>query len=603
MNLVSAKEISKIIKWDKYGFIGTFMGWIMLKVLRISKLNKIYHKHEGKKDLEFLNAILNDFKIHFEVPPEDLKRIPKEGAFISISNHPLGGIDGILLMKLLIENRPDYKIIGNFLLQRIEPLKNYVMPVNPFEDQKDKKSSYTGLKKALKHIENGCPLGIFPAGEVSTYREGKIFVDKPWESGAVRFIKKAKVPVVPIYFHAKNSLFFYLLAKISPKLRTAKLPSELLTHKSRVIKVRIGNPIKVKDQDNYKTCEAFTEFLRRKTYMLANPYLKEPIRLQAPSLKIQKAPRTIAKAAALDDMLKEIISLRDNNCRLLKSKNYEVFFVSREKIPTILKEIGRLREITFRAIGEGTNKALDLDKYDKYYHHLFLWDTCANRLVGSYRMGLGVEIYKKYGIEGFYLNELFRIESEIYPMMSKTIEMGRAFIIKEYQQKPMPLFLLWKGIIHVTLRNPNHKYLMGGVSISNKFSNFSKSLMIEFMKSNYYDPYIAQYVHPKKEYKVKLNDADKDFIFDATKADMNKFDKIIDELEPGSLRMPVLLKKYVKQNAKVIAFNVDPKFNNSVDGLMYIRIADLPESTVNPVMEEFQLELEKKISEKERNNK
>ncbi|MCK4562162.1 MAG: GNAT family N-acetyltransferase, partial [Flavobacteriaceae bacterium] len=207
----------------------------------------------------------------------------------------------------------------------------------------------------------------------------------------------------------------------------------------------------------------------------------------------------------------------------------------------------------------------------------------------------GKDIYKKYGIEGFYINELFKIEPELNDMMEKTIEMGRAFIIKEYQQKPMPLFLLWKGIVHVTLRYPDHKYLMGGVSISNKFSNFSKSLMIEFMKSHYYDPFVAQYVHPKKEYKVSLKDADKDFVFDTAKADMNKFDKIIDEIEPGNLRLPVLLKKYVKQNAKLVAFNVDPKFNDAVDGLMYIRIADIPESTVKPVMEEFQAKLEQRL--------
>ena len=121
--------------------------------------------------------------------------------------------------------------------------------------------------------------------------------------------------------------------------------------------------------------------------------------------------------------------------------------------------------------------------------------------------------------------------------------------------------------------------------------------MIEFMKSNYWDPYVAQYVRPKKEFKVKLNDADKEFIFDETKADLNKFDKLIEEVEPGSLRLPVLIKKYIKQNAKVVAFNVDPLFNNSVDGLMYIKIADLPESTVKPVMEEFQAELERRHME------
>src|SRR5690606_38892248 len=226
------------------------------------------------------------------------------------------------------------------------------------------------------------------------------------------------------------------------------------------------------------------------------------------------------------------------------------------------------------------------------YHHMFLWDNDAKKIVGAYRMGLGSEIFPKYGINGFYLQDLFRFEPELFEMMSKSIEMGRAFIIKDYQLRPMPLFLLWKGIVHTTLRHPEHNYLIGGVSISNRFSEFSKGIMIEFMKSNYYDPYVAQYINPKKEYKVKLKDADKDFIFDESKADLNKFDKLIDEVETGNLRLPVLIKKYIKQNAKVIAFNVDPLFNNAVDGLMYIRIADLPESTVKPVMEEFQAELE-----------
>jgi hypothetical protein len=230
---------------------------------------------------------------------------------------------------------------------------------------------------------------------------------------------------------------------------------------------------------------------------------------------------------------------------------------------------------------------------------MFLWDDDAKKVAGAYRMGLGSEIYPKYGMDGFYLNDLFRFEPELHDMMHHSIEMGRAFIIKEYQQKPMPLFLLWRGIIHTTLRYPEHNFLLGGVSISNQFSDFSKSLMIEFMKSNYYDPYIAQYIHPKKAFKVKLKDADKDFIFDEAEADLNKFDKIIDELEPGNLRLPVLIKKYIKQNARLVAFNVDPLFNNSVDGLMYIRIADIPESTMKPVMEEFQAELERKLSEKQ----
>lgn len=602
MGLVTSKEVASAVGLSKFGIFGTFVGWILMRVLRISTANKIYNKHKHKNDLEFLNGLLDEFQIEFEIPKEDLKRIPKEGPFITISNHPLGGIDGILLLKLLVEHRPDYKIIANFLLHRIEPLKPYVMPVNPFEGHKDAKSSVAGIKNALLHLREGNPLGIFPAGEVSTYRDGKLMVDKPWEEGAVRLIKKANVPVIPIYFHAKNSKLFYLLSRISDTLRTAKLPSELLSQKHRVIKVRIGKPISVKDQDTYEDIPSFYEFLRKKTYMLANPFEKTPQKiLSTQNLKIPKKAKEISSQKNVESFVKEVDALRAADARLLVSKNYEVFFANAKQIPNILHEIGRLREITFREVGEGTNKSLDLDKYDKYYYHMFLWDSSTNRVAGAYRMGLGKEIYKRYGINGFYIQTLFRIEPELYPMMESTIEMGRAFIIKEYQQKPMPLFLLWKGIVHVTLRYPEHKYLMGGVSISNQFSEFSKSLMIEFMKSHYYDPYVAQYIHPKKEFKVKLKDADKDFVFDAAAADMNKFDKVIDEIEPGALRIPVLIKKYVKQNAKIIAFNVDPKFNNAVDGLMYIKIVDIPDSTVKPVMEEFQAELERKAAEELQN--
>ena len=604
MGLVTSKEIAKVIGLDKFGFIGTFIGWLLVKVLRISAINKIYNNNKGKSDLDFLNGVLKDCKIEFEIPEEDLKRIPKNGPFITISNHPLGGIDGVLLLKLLIEKRADYKIIANFLLHRIEPLKPYVMPVNPFENHKDAKSSVAGIKNALLHLREGKPLGIFPAGEVSTYKDGKLMVDKPWEEGAVKLIKKAQVPVIPIYFHAKNSRLFYVLSKISDTFRTAKLPSEVISQKNRVIKVRIGKPISVKDQAEYKDIPSFYEFIRKKTYMLANPFEKKSPNILSPqNLKIPKKAQKISSQKNAHTFKKEVDKLREEGGRLLESKNYEVFFASAKQIPNLLNEIGRLREITFRDVGEGTNKSIDLDKYDKYYYHMFLWDNNHQCLAGSYRMGLGKDIYKKYGINGFYVQTLFKIEPELYPMMESTIEMGRAFIIKEYQQKPMPLFLLWKGIVHVTLRYPEHKYLMGGVSISNQFSEFSKSLMIEFMKSHYYDPYVAQYIQPKKEFKVKLKDADKDFVFDATQADMQKFDKVIDEIEPGALRIPVLIKKYVKQNARLVAFNVDPKFNNAVDGLMYIKVADIPDSTVKPVMEEFQAELERKATELQNQNK
>ncbi|NKI30839.1 GNAT family N-acyltransferase [Croceivirga thetidis] len=598
MGLVTAKEVAKVINLDRYGVFGTFIGWLLMKITRISNLNRFYKKHKNLPGPDFCDTILEHYDIDFELVEEEFKRLPKSGPYITISNHPLGGIDGVLLLKLMLSQRDDFKIIANFLLHRIAPLKPYIMPVNPFENHKDAKSSVMGFKSALKHIKEGHPLGIFPAGEVSTYRDDKLVVDRPWEEAALKLIRKAEVPVVPIYFHAKNSRLFYRLSKINDVFRTAKLPSELTTQRRRPIKVRIGQPISVANQKEAESLEDFTELLRKKTYLLANVFEKERLIDKVPtSIKIPKPTKKIASAVRTEVLQGEIEKLREKDLRLLQSKNYEVYLAQAKDMPFLLQEIGRQREITFREVGEGTNNAVDLDGFDSYYHHLFLWDDNDKNLVGAYRMGLGSTIFKDHGIDGFYLQDLFRFEPELYGMMSKSIEMGRAYIVKEYQQKPMPLFLLWKGIVHTTLRHPEHKYLIGGVSISNQFSNFSKSLMIEFMKSHYWDPYVAQYIRPKKEFKVQLKDADKEFVFDETEADLNKFDRLIEEVEPGSLRLPVLIKKYIKQNAKVVAFNVDPLFNNAVDGLMYIKIADLPESTVKPVMEEFQAELERKHSE------
>lgn len=603
MSLVNAKEVAKAIRLDRYGPLGTLMGWLLMRLTRISSINRFYRRHKHLEGTEFLEEILSHYEIDFEIPEEDLKRLPKEGSYITISNHPLGGIDGVLLLKLMLGHRPDYKIVANFLLQRIEPLSPYIMPVNPFENHKDVRSSVAGFKRAIEHLREGHPLGLFPAGEVSTYKEDQQFVDKPWEPSALKLIRRAEVPVVPIYFHARNSRLFYALSRINDVFRTAKLPSELTTQRNRPIKVRIGHPISVAAQKEHEDFDEFAELLRRKTYLLSNPYEKERLIDQIPgTLKIPKPAKRIASAVRSEVIEGEIEKLREKDCRLLQSRNYEVFLAQKQDMPFILQEIGRQREVTFRAIGEGTNKSIDLDRFDDYYHHLFLWDDKDKQIVGAYRMGMGGLIFPEHGIDGFYLQDLFRFEPELYGMMEQSIEMGRAYIVAEYQQKPMPLFLLWKGIVHTTLRFPQHKYLIGGVSISNQFSSFSKSLMIEFMKSHYWDPYVAQYIRPKKEFKVKLKDADKEFVFDETEADLNKFDRLIEEVEPGSLRLPVLIKKYIKQNAKVVAFNVDPLFNNSVDGLMYIKIADLPEDTVRPVMEEFQAELEQKLMESGQNN-
>ena len=611
MSLISKNDLIKVSGLNRLGFLKNPVAAAVMYFTKINEVNKLYDVLKDKTGKDFFDSFVRERNLKYIVFEEDLAKIPKTGPFILVSNHPLGAIDGILMTKILSEIRPDFKVMGNFLLEKIKPMEPYVISVNPFENRKEIRNSASGMRETLKHLENGGCVGIFPAGEVSNKNNefGEIH-DKQWEKPALKLIKMAKVPVVPMYFHAKNSRLFYQVSKIHPELQTLMLPAEMMHKREKPIRIRIGKQISVKVLEDHDSVEEMGEFLRKKIYMLQSYYdkrksiaeqLKLPnLKLNFPLLKEENVVQNIIDETPQEDLIKDIESLYKKDKMLFRNGNYEVFFATYSEIPSIMREIGRQRELTFRKIGEGSNLPFDLDNYDEHYHHLFLWDNTGKKLVGAYRMALGSEVMKKFGIDGFYTSSLFEYDPELQPFFRKVIEMGRAYISIEYQQKPFPLFLLWRGIVHVCLRNPEHKFLMGGVSISNKFSEFSKSLMIEFMRSHYYDSAVAQYIHPKNEFKVVMKERDKALFFEDMDADLNKLDKIIDDLEP-ELRLPVLIKKYIKQNAKMIAFNVDPNFNDAIDGLMYIRISDLPEDTIKPVLEElsdfFKAQTEKKSSD------
>ncbi len=597
MSLISKHDLIKASGLSKIGFLKNPVAVAIMKLTKINEVNALYDRLKNKDGKDFFDSFVKERDLKYVVFEEDLAKIPKTGPFVLVSNHPLGAIDGILMGKILTEIRPDFKIMGNFLLEKIEPLKPFVIPVNPFDGRKEAFNSMNGMRETLRHLKDGGCIGIFPAGEVSNKNnELKEIRDKEWEKPALKLIKMANVPVVPMYFHAKNSQLFYQVAKIHPDLQTLLLPAEMMHKRDKPIRIRIGKPVSVKVLKELDTAEELGEFLQNKIYMLKSYYerrksisdlLKLPdLRLNFSLGKEANVVQNIIDETPKEDLIKEIGKLQNEDKMLFRSGNYEIFFADYDSIPSIMREIGRQRELTFRDVGEGSNLPFDLDEYDKHYHHLFLWDTANEKLVGAYRMALGKTVMQKFGINGFYTSSLFEFDQELHPFFRKVIEMGRAYISIEYQQKPLPLFLLWRGIVHVCLRNPDHKFLMGGVSISNKFSEFSKSLMIEFMRSNYYDAAVAQYIHPKNEFKVQLRNRDKNLFFDEVESDLNKLDKLIDDLEP-EMRLPVLIKKYIKQNAKVIAFNVDPSFNDAIDGLMYIRISELPEETINPVLEEM----------------
>ena len=587
MNLIESSDILKAsgkLNRLEGNVGGSIVAKLVMYIMRLNKINKLYSDVYDEDPEAFLDRLIEALGVTIEINEEDLLKIPKEGPFITISNHPFGGLDGIILIKLLSKIRPDYKVMANFLLRKIVPIKDYFLAVNPFEDRKNI-SSTSGIKEALRHLEEGKPLGLFPAGEVSSYKaDSNNIEDKEWGQSVLKMIKKANVPVIPIYFKGSNSLLFQLLGLIHPMLRTVKLPSELLNKKNRIIRMRIGSPISPEIQNSFTDIMQYGKFLRAKTYLLGSS-----LEVKKFFLKTQKAGKHIEPVAPNVDVevLKKEVENITEDYLLFTMKNYSVFCAPTLKIPNVLNEIGRLREVTFRAVGEGTNRSIDLDEFDLYYYHLFIWDNEVSRIVGAYRVGKGKDIIDRYGIKGFYINTLFKIRKDMLPVLYESIELGRSFVIEEYQRKPLPLFMLWKGILYFLIKNPEYRYLIGPVTISGKYTTVSKELIMKFIIRNHWDAELAQCVTPRCRYRVETNDPDVDVMVDASGADIAMLDKMIGDIEPSSDKLPILLKKYISLYGRIIGFNIDPKFNMCLDGLLILDLFDVPMNTIESLSKEM----------------
>jgi putative hemolysin len=565
---------------------GTIIAETLLQIFKYNKLNKVYSELHDKDPIVLVNSIINHLEIHFDIPADDLKNIPSDGSFITVSNHPYRGIDSMLLFKIIFEKRTDFKIVANFLLQDIEPLRNIIIPVNTFETVKNAKSSFSGIKEAIRHVRDGHCIGIFPTGEESRHFEvSKVILDREWLTPALKFIKNAGVPIIPVYFHGTNTRWVHIIGKINPILRSAKLPSELLSKKNKTIKIRIGTPITVKEQTEFKNISQFGRYVRARVYSLGSvlevrKFFDKQSRLQ------KKQPQPVNEPLNPDILAAEVKNV-NAEYELFSTKNYSVICAPTIAIPNIFSEIGRLREVTFREVGEGTNKSTDIDEYDFYYYHLFVWDHAEKKIVGAYRIGKGKEILALYGIKGFYINSLFKLKKKFAPVMSEAIELGRSFITKDYQRKVIPLFLLWKGIMVFLLKHSEYRYLIGPVSISNDLSGFSKSLIVEYVRTYFFDEKLANYVVPRKNFVVKTDKIiDRKIFIDTSERDINKIERIILDIEPG-YKLPILLKKYMEINGKIIGFNIDPKFNNCLDGLLIIDIYEMPPDFIKGLSREM----------------
>lgn len=283
-------------------------------------------------------------------------------------------------------------------------------------------------------------------------------------------------------------------------------------------------------------------------------------------------------------LLAEINSLKEKHV-ILKAAPYILLVCNLEGRPALRQELGRQREITFRLVGESTGQAYDIDSFDDYYEQLIIWDDVAQILVGGYRFGCGDKIFSAYGRKGFYIHCFFEINPAFDEYLPHCLELGRSFIIEDYQRKNLPLYLLWKGILAYMVRHSQYKYLIGPVSISRYYSDFSRKLLMEFAKRHFYHPRFAPWFTPRTPFDPVITLKEKQEILELQETEFD-LDEVLDQLQPEHIQFPILMKQYIRQNARFLGFNLDPNFNNALDGLMILDIADVPENTIELLQRE-----------------
>ena len=581
--IINKSDIMQVIHMR--GPVGWLIATFAMWILGFNKVNKANDRCKQYQGPEFSAHILKDIGIHYDLKPQQYNYIPQDGPFIVIANHPIGSADGMLMNTVIGTMRTDFKIMANFLLTMIPSLKESFIAVNPFSDSVSARSSLAGLRFAKEHLAAGGSLGLFPAGEVSTYQRPKnrsalkrhVVEDIRWPASVIKLIRNANVPVIPVYFEAQNSKWFHFVGRIHPMLRTLNLPNELFNKKGKTIPMRIGKAIMPNELAEFPDLEQLGGYLRSRVYAMEAEF-------NNPNEELMKPPEMVTPISLPRDkkaVVKEFDRLKNGGKKLFDVANYQCYLAEADEIPVAMIELGRRREEAFRATGEGSNQAIDVDDYDKYYKHLILWDAKRKRIAGGYRLGIGSEIFEQHGgVEGFYTSSLFTYDKDFESTLRETIELGRSFVSLEYQKEALPLMLLLKGLMHSLMRYPNAVYFIGPVSISNSYPKFYQSLMVYYLENKHNallpensalptTPFEPDYlkINPRELLRKKMDN-------------FEKFDRFLMRLSDNTYRMPTLVKKYMKVNARIIAFNVDPLFNYSLDGLIILRIKDYPRAEI-----------------------
>ena len=567
---------------------------------------------------DFFSATMRVLKFTYSVPDADLARIPRTGPLFIVSNHPTGGAEGILIGAMLRQARPDFRLLANSLLARMEGIRPWLFPVNPFGGAQAARENRGAMRAALQHLKGGGCLSTFPSGEVAHFLRNDDgswgITDPAWKPHIARMVRATGATVLPVFIHGRNSLLFQCLGLASARARTALLVREFVKARGRHFRLRIGNPIPFAKLKNFASDEAMTEFLRLGTYALHDDAHTEP---DDPALTLKRVlsgrspPNSLLRpflpagerARGQEQEQRQLeqsqeplidpvppvlvqteIEMLPPEARLAGNDTFSVCLFHGEQLPHTLREIGRLRELTFRAVGEGTGKSCDLDAFDKHYDHLVLYDAKSRLIAGAYRLGRTDEILEKSGKRGLYTSTLFHFHPGFFMKLNPAIELGRSFIRAEYQRHPAGMFMLWRGITAYILRHPHCTKLFGPVSINPKYHAFSRRLILEFLKKNSIAADLSEHVSARNPPRsINLRGVDLVRLLEAS-FDMDDLSTLVSGLETDGKSLPILLKHYMKLNGRLISFNVDADFGKCLDGLIVVDVLKIPPRTLKNYM-------------------
>ena len=557
------------------------------KLMSLPTIREYYHSLPKCDDpFIFIEKVLDKLEIRYTPLLDQKNSIPASGSLLIVANHPFGGIDGLVLASIISKVRQDIRILANHFLGLFSELQPILFPVDPFGNRASVKKNACSILKAASWVKNGGLLITFPAGEVSHLSISKREItDPPWHNTIGRLVHLTGSSVLPVFFHGKNSPLFNIAGLVHPLIRTALLPRELLKKRTDIISYKIGHQISYNRLSDIESNNALTSYLRFRTELLGKSEKRQYKIMPFPiSQRKIKKDNSVISPENTDVLLKEI-DLLPKNQKLVRNGDFSVYWARCTQIPHILREIGRLREVTFRATGEGTGKSIDLDRFDHTYIHIFLWNEKNNEAVGSYRLGRTDEILAREGKRGLYTYTLFKYRDSFLNNMGPALEMGRTFIRAEYQKSYSSLLLLWKGIGHYIVNNMKYRYLFGAVSISRDYESYSRKLMVSFLEINHGIPGLSKMIKPRTPFRIIGSRPGINRVLHWGN-DIEEVSSWISGIEKDDKGVPVLLRQYLKLGGKMLSFNVDQNFSHVLDGLIFVDLLESDEKILARYMGE-----------------